>query len=87
MKVMRFPGKRVQRPTLDLHTVFETLSYMRDDLARDPDLKKVAEALDLTLTEISRAKQGELGSTPQWAPQKGGSLKPNTAKFIANRKR
>ncbi|KUO63917.1 MAG: hypothetical protein APF80_06970 [Alphaproteobacteria bacterium BRH_c36] len=48
--------RRVPRSTrIDLQTVRETLSYIRDDVAADPALANVASALSRAITEIDSA--------------------------------
>lgn len=43
-------------PMLDLATVRDTLSYMRGDIKRVPELAKAAEALDAAIKEIDAVR-------------------------------
>lgn len=45
--------KRSAYPRIDLDTVRETLSYMRDDMATTPDLARVSQALSRAIDEIA----------------------------------
>jgi len=55
--MFRIPRTRPWPPTLDLSTVRETLTYMRDDMRRVPGLEQVAEAIDAAMIEIEVAER------------------------------
>jgi len=44
-------------PSIDLSTVRETLTYMRDDARSVPGLEQVAAALDTALSEVDAAEE------------------------------
>lgn len=58
-----FDPKR-NRPLIDLGTVRETLSYIRDDFERVPALERAAEVLSLALAEVEAAERRQLAPIP-----------------------
>lgn len=46
-------------PSMDLSTVRDTLTYMRDDMRRVAGLERVADALDDALIEIAVSEQNQ----------------------------
>ena len=63
-------------PSIDLATIRETLTYIRDDLQRVPALERAAEALSSALAEIAAAERRQLASLPRsviearWLPRR-----------------
>jgi len=87
LKILHTLGALARRPSIDLQTVFETLSYMHDDVARDPGLKKVADALDHALKEIESVQRRASGSVINTASPTDGFIKHKTSRFIARTER
>ncbi len=54
-------GSKSAHPRIDLDTVRETLVYMRDDMASDPHLARIHQALSLALDEIATVAPSALG--------------------------
>lgn len=52
-QIIRHPRK----PALDLDTVRETISYMRDDASRTPGYQRLTSALDAVLDEIEVSRR------------------------------
>jgi hypothetical protein len=48
-------------PLVDLDTIRETLTYIRDDIQRVPGLEKVADRLTAALVEMAAAERRRLG--------------------------
>lgn len=55
--VFKIPRSQPWPPAIDLATVRETLVYMKDDVARVPDLMRVKKALEIAIDEIDKAEQ------------------------------
>jgi hypothetical protein len=55
--VYRISRTRPWPPSIDLSTVRETLTYMRDDARSIPGLEQVAAALDTALSEVDAAER------------------------------
>lgn len=72
--MFRISRQRPWPPVIDLHTVRETLAYMKDDMERVAGLEKVAAALQEALDEIERAR-----------PPAPVPLSPIAARFLARR--
>lgn len=72
--MFRIPRQRPWPPVVDLHTVRDTLSYMKDDMQRVPGLEKVAAALQGALDEIDKAR-----------PPAPVPLSPIAARFLPRR--
>lgn len=72
--MFRIPRQNPWPPVVDLTTVRDTLSYMKDDMERVPGLERVAAALKEALAEIERAK-----------PPAAVPLTPIAARFLAKR--
>lgn len=53
---MNVPANTNVKPKIDLETIHETLAYMRDDVARVPELANVANALGKAIKEIDVAR-------------------------------
>ncbi|MBU2582487.1 MAG: hypothetical protein KJ622_12290 [Alphaproteobacteria bacterium] len=62
---------------IDLDTVRETITYIRDDVAADPALAGVADALDRAIVAIDNAAPSECRPIDR-SP-------PFSARFFANR--
>ncbi|MEO1207705.1 MAG: hypothetical protein AAFV45_15365 [Pseudomonadota bacterium] len=62
--MFKIPRHRPWPPSLDLATVRDTLSYMRDDMRRIPALARAADALDDALVELTVAEQSEPAKLP-----------------------
>jgi hypothetical protein len=75
--VYRIARSKPWPPSIDLSTVRETLVYMKDDMARDPELLRIRTALEIAIGEIDRAEQ-----TPRAAV-----LSPLVARFLPARRR
>jgi hypothetical protein len=52
-------------PLIDLGTVRDTLSYIRDDLQRVPALERVAELIGAALAEMLAAERRRLAPIPR----------------------
>ncbi len=72
--MFRIPRHNPWPPVVDLSTVRDTLSYMKDDMERVPGLERVAAALKEALAEIDRAK-----------PPTAVPLSPIAARFLPRR--
>ena len=57
--MFRIPRTQPWPPAIDLHTVRETVHYMRDDAKRIPGLEGLTKALDAALQEIDKAERKE----------------------------
>jgi hypothetical protein len=57
--MFRIPRTQPWPPAIDLHTVRETLLYVRDDTKRIPGLEGLTKALDSALFEIEKAERKE----------------------------
>lgn len=73
--MFRIPRRNPWPPVVDLGTVRETLSYMKDDMQRVPGLERVASAIEATLKEIDRARP----------PSPVQPLTPIAARFMPRR--
>lgn len=72
--MFRISRQRPWPPVVDLHTVRDTLSYMKDDMERVPGLEKVAAALQGALDEIEKAR-----------PPSPVPFSPTAARFLPRR--
>jgi hypothetical protein len=54
--VFRIPRHRPWPPAVDLSTVRETLTYMRDDARSVPGLESLAQSLDEAIAEVDAAE-------------------------------
>jgi len=71
--MFRIPRDKPWPPAIDLGTVRETITYMRDDMRRIPGLERAGAALDAALNEIRDAEA-------QLAPRQ--TLPPRFARFL-----
>jgi hypothetical protein len=55
--MFRIPRSQPWPPAIDLHTVRETVLYMRDDAKRIPGLEGLTKAFDAALVEIEKAER------------------------------
>ena len=72
--MFRIPRQNPWPPVVDLTTVRDTLSCMKDDMERVSGLERVAAAVKEALAEIERAK-----------PPAAVPLTPIAARFLAKR--
>ena len=54
--MFRIPRDNPWPPQIDLSTVRETLSYMRDDMKRVPQFEQIAAALENAISELDKAE-------------------------------